>query len=101
MLVEKAPDHANPEDPIWTTTIMTYELGSVVRGLVKARLKRLSGDHKGEKAYLAEARIELADLITQCHFLAEQMKWDRADLIQDGVERFEERMREIEEATEA
>jgi len=96
MLVDKMPALAKPEDPIWTTTIMSYELGSVIRALVKARIKSAQGDKDGERAYLAEARIELADLLTQGYLLAEQMGWKRVDLENDGCERFCERMKELE-----
>jgi len=91
---------AKPDDPIWTTSIMTYELGSVIRSLHKARNKSAFGDEKGERAYLAEARIELADLLTQSFFLAEQMGWKRIDLINDGYERFCQRMQEYKEGLE-
>ena len=100
MLIEEAPDHAKPEDPIWTTTIMTYELGSLVRALVKARLKRESGDEAGTNAYVAEARVELSDLLTQAYFLAEQMGWKRLELENEGHHRFCERMKEIRQAVE-
>jgi len=97
MLKELIPPEAGPDDPLWTTTIMTYELGSVVRALVRRRVKLTYGDDKGARAYEAEAKIELADLLTQVYVLAEQMGWKRIDLENDGKERFEERMREIEE----
>jgi len=99
MLVEKAPPLAKPEDPIWTTTIMTYELGSLIRALVKASHKSAWGKKNEERAYLAEAKIGLADLLTQGYFLAEQMGWKRIDLENDGLERFCERMKELAEGT--
>ena len=92
MLIEKAPPLAKPEDPIWTTTIMTYELGSIIRALVKAQVYSTKGDDKTAQAYLQEARVELSDLITQAYFLAEQEGWKRIDLENDGYERFCERM---------
>ena len=49
-IAEKAMPLSKPNDPIWTTTIMTYELGSVIRGLTKARNKSAYGDVNGEKA---------------------------------------------------
>lgn len=91
---------AKPNDPIWTTTIMTYELGSIIRALCKARNKSAYGDEKGERAYLAEARIELADLLTQSFLLAEQMGWMRLELIREGSERFCQRMQEYKEGLE-
>ena len=96
MLIEIAERSslAKPNDPIWTTTIMTYELGSTIRALTKARNKKAFKDEAGERAYLAEARIELADLITQTYLLVEQMGWDIIDLENEGKARFEERMKE-------
>jgi len=99
-IAEKGMPLSKPDDPIWTTTIITYELGSVIRALTKARNKKEFGDIKGQKAYLSEARIEFADMLTQCHLLAEQMGWSLVDLKNDGYERFEERMKEYEEGIE-
>lgn len=91
---------SKPDDPIWTTTIMTYELGSVIRALTKARNKSMWGDISGERAYIAEARIELADLLTQGFFLAEQMGWKRIELENEGLTRFKTRMEEYAEKLE-
>ena len=99
-LVDMASPLAKPEDDIWTTTIMTYELGSLIRALCKARVRRAWGDEKGARAYEAEGRIELSDLITQCRFLAEQKGWGELQLRTDGEERFLERMREYDEGME-
>lgn len=96
-IAEKGTPLSKPHDPIWTTTIMTYELGSVIRALTKARNKSAYNDKDGERAYLAEARIELADLLTQSYLLVEQMGWKRVDLENDGYERFETRMKEYSE----
>jgi hypothetical protein len=76
---------------------MTYELGGVVNGLIYARHKSSWGDSKGAASYEASARINLADLVTQCQLLAEQKKWRWIDLCNDGNERFRERMKEIRE----
>lgn len=94
-LVDSMPEAAQPEDPIWTTSIMTYELGGVVQGLVYARHKRSWGDEESANAREKSARINLADLIVQCQVLAEQMRWPWMDLENDGMERFLERMAEI------
>ena len=99
-IAEIAEPLAKPDDPIWTTTIMTYELGSVIRALTKARNKSAFGDKEGERAYLAEARIELADLLTQGFLLVEQMGWKRIDLENEGLERFRTRMQEYKEGLE-
>ena len=99
MLVDGMPALAKPENHMWTTTIMTYELGSLIRALVRAGVKSTYGDKDGEKSYLAEARIELADLITQTRLLIEQMGWKQVDLENDGEERFCERMEELRNGT--
>ena len=84
------------EDLLDTCNIMTYELGAIVRSLIYA--DRHSGgpaeDKDKERAYLGSARIDLADLILQCRLIAEQAGWDYAELIDDGEERFLERMKE-------
>lgn len=96
MLVEYMPPEARPEDPIWTTSIMTYELGGLVRSLVYAKHKQRQNDDTSYRVRIADARICLADLITQCHVLAEQIGWKWIDLENDGKERFVERMGELE-----
>jgi len=98
-LTDVMPPEAEPGDPLRTTTIMTYELGGMIKSLVYADHKKRQGQEKSYRARMADARIGLADLITQCHVLAEQLGWKMIDLRNDGMERFEERMREIEEGT--
>jgi len=97
MLKELMPPEAGPDDPLRTTNIMTYELGGLVKSLIYADHKRRQGEDDSYAARVADARICLADLLTQGYVLAEQMGWKRIDLENDGKERFEERMREIEE----
>ena len=80
-----------------TTQIMTYELGGIIRSLVYAEHMGRQGRKDRQKAYLAEARVGLADLMTQSQLLAEQMGWRPIDLENDGLERFLERMQEIKE----
>jgi len=99
-LISKMPAEAKPEDELHTCNIMTYELGAVVNSLVWAKHKRSWGDTKGANARRESARVDLADLITQCRLLAEQMYWSWFELERDGQERFLERMKEIEENSE-
>lgn len=98
-LIELMPEEAEPRSAERTALVMGYELGSVQRSLVYASHKHAQGDYVGKNAHLQSARIELADLITQCQLLAEQMGWKWLELENDGRERFGERMREIEEGT--
>jgi len=98
LLVDEMPEQARPEDPVWTTAVMAYELGSVIRCLVRAEHIQLAGGAPERvKALLATARIGAADLITQVRVLSEQMGWKWIDLENDGIERFKERMTEIAE----
>jgi NTP pyrophosphatase (non-canonical NTP hydrolase) len=96
MLRDIMPASAGPEEPLHTTNVMLYELGSLTRCLVRMhhRTARGVGD-EGTRALKATARIELADLLTQVRLLAEQMGWDMIGLENDGMERFKERMSEI------
>lgn len=99
MLVEKMHPDAKPEDPIWTTNIMLYELGLMTKNLIYGwgRRKR-ARDHDDvlkANAYLADAKMELADLVTQCRVMAEQLDCDWSTLVSDGEERFAERMDEL------
>lgn len=96
MLRDYMPAAAKPEDPLRTTTIMTYELGSIIRALIYAKHEHSQGNVVSVNAYLTTARIGLADLITQARLLAEQMGWKWFELENDGEERFRERMKEIE-----
>jgi len=98
-LVEMMPEEAKPSDPVWTTAVMMRELGAVAGSLIYAEHLRAQGDEKGACAREANARIDLADLITQCYVLAEQMKWPWLAMENDGRERFFERMKEISEGT--
>ena len=86
------PIKAEPEDPLFTCSIITYELGSLIHNLVHVKHTL---DGKAKAYHLAEARIDLADLLTQAYLLAEQMGWKRLDIENDGLERFRERMGEI------
>lgn len=81
-----------PDDPMYTFVVMTWELGNICRSYVRA-------NHKGSseaKAYLQEGRMALADLVTQCRLLAEEMDLDWDGLVTDGEEAFLERMKDID-----
>ena len=98
MLKDLIPDIAGgPNDYLKTCNIMTYELGRMIRGLVYMQYSQLSKNELDERIRNKEARIELADLITQCHVIAEQMDWEWKGLEYDGEERFRERMVELKE----
>ena len=89
MLRELMPDRTyNFNDPLRTAHVMTYELGDLVKGLVYSLYS---------KGHAEEARIALADLVTMSRLLAEQKDWDWEELLADGEERFQYRMKEIAE----
>lgn len=91
-LIDSIPSY---QTPLRTTQVITYELGGIIRNLIYAGHMERQGEEKRKRAKLAEARIDLADLLTQAHLLAEQMGWELVDLENDGEERFLERMKEI------
>lgn len=116
MLKEMMPPEAYPESEERTCFIMVYELGAIARSLTYAeRALRSPGDTRKNvvRAHYQGVRVNLADLITQCRLLAEQMQvrvsrdpslqspdmqittWGLDALIQDGEERFQLRMEEI------
>lgn len=96
MLLEKIPK-SDPSTPLKTTSIMTYELGSVIKALVYAEHSQLEEDTR--KAYVVSAYLDFVDLITQARILAEQLDWDWSIAVSFGEERFDERMQELREGT--
>jgi hypothetical protein len=95
MYLEKMPARAKPEDPVWTVSVMTYELGSLMRALIRASVKQAQGETKSANAYRAEAMGELSDVVSQCRLLMEQMNWKPVDVQNFGFERFCQRMQEL------
>ena len=85
------------QDPLRTCNVMGYELGYIEHDLLYAELRKGWADEDSIKAKIKNARINLANLITICRLLAEQMSWDMGTLWKDGEERLYERMKEIEE----
>lgn len=79
-----------------TTSLMTYELGTMVRQVVYG-LSALEnvGDAKLAKAYFDFARTEMEDLVTQCEVLCQRMGWLWSDILRIGPERMAERMLSI------
>lgn len=97
MLKEHMPEKAQPESPERTCLIMTYNLGYVVHEIVYGNNRKTARDPTLVSVHFAEARLNLADLMTQCRLLAEQMGWDEQGLREDGEERFIHRMWELQE----
>ena len=83
-----------PDTPEATFIVMMWELGGLCRSYQRAMLH---SDDVIRRSYLAEARMSLADLITQCKLLAEQLGYDWGGLVKDGEEAFVERMGNIDQ----
>lgn len=92
-----------------TLNVMLYELGMVSKNLVYAKVPGLSGEE--ERGYLANALLELADLLCQADILRLKILMESphlayqpqnlGDLADDGYERQVERMRDIREKNNA
>jgi len=73
-----------------TLNVALYELGNVAKAVTYAESRPAVAN-----AYLADAKLELSDLITQCRILAEHLEVDFRQLVADGEDRFMERMKEV------
>lgn len=77
-----------------TSTIINYESGHVVRNCFYAAM--INEDDEGEQqlkaGWLANARVELSDLITQARILAAVYEWDWDELVDTGEAKLEERI---------
>lgn len=93
--IAKRVDHSEED----TLVILTYELGMVARSWRYAHVR--AEDEAERRAYLANMRIELADLIIQSLSLADKQGWPIEDLLVDGAERFKERIQEVANAKRA
>lgn len=97
-LIDEMPEQARPEDPLWTLSIMTSQVGLAMRCMMLAeQLQASETNPERVKALLNAARGGVAGLLTQTHVLCEQLGWDPATLVQEGVARFKERMSELAE----
>lgn len=87
---------AIPDGPISLDrrlNVLSYELGQAIRSAVYALATKQGLEV--ERAHMANMRIEIADLITQCRVLAQERSWEWDELLVDGEERFYERMTEL------
>lgn len=80
-------------DPFVTASIINYEAGHLARNCFYASMV---GPDEGEQqlkaGWLANARVELSDLITQARVLAEVYGWDWDDLVSTGEDKLSERI---------
>lgn len=72
-----------------TMTVMAREFGQLATAILYGNLQT---EH--DAAYLAEAKMAVADLLTQCRILAELLDADWEQLVSLGEERFLERAEE-------
>lgn len=64
-----------------TVWVMAAEFGRMAGCLLYAVNAKRRGDPNDERVYSNSARIECADLVTQCIVLAEQMGWNWEELL--------------------
>lgn len=84
--------------PYYTLVTLNREVGRVAHSLVYGfSAKANKDDEEGAYAYLRFAETEMADVITQCRLLCEQLGWSYEKLLKMGEERYKERMQELKE----
>ena len=79
-----------PQTPEFTLRVLTYEIGDLHKLLIyRERL--------GDAGYIGDTELACADALTMILLFAEQQGYDLDELKELGLERFEERMREVAE----
>lgn len=82
-----------PNNPLYTSLIMQWELGDLVHSLTLAKWNEETNYSK--RAFTVEAKLALSDLYTQCRVMAEQLGVDPEELRKIGEERYLDRCKEI------
>ena len=78
----------NPyETSLETASIMTYELGDLVKMLFYSKVYP-----KDKDVYMIEAKISLSDILAQCHVICEREGWNFIEIDILGKERLFERV---------
>ena len=75
------------EKSIDTATILTYEVGDLMKMLVYSGLYP-----ERKRAYMIEGKISMMDVITQCQIICDREGWDFNELKRIGSERAIERI---------
>ena len=76
-------EKGNPgETSLETSSVMTYELGDLVKMLFYSKVRPW-----GARAYMIEAKISLSDLLAQIIILCEREKWDFEEVKKLGIDR--------------
>ena len=79
------------QDEFKTLNILAYEVGDINKALVHAWRRP-----KLKNAYLAEARISIADAYLQLRLVAQMLGFNFKEIMEDGEERFLERLEDID-----
>ena len=79
-----------------TVMVMLYELGDLAKGLVYSGRADPEVGVDDRPAYIAEAKVAMADLLMQCRLIAHEFGWGTAELFEMGEERLLHRMDEVE-----
>lgn len=80
-------------DIFFRLAIIGYEFGYVQRALAYAH--RFKENEAEREAYLADAKLEIADLLTQIHMLCIFKNWDFEGLRKLGVQHIKERFEDF------
>jgi glycine cleavage system regulatory protein len=81
------PGRDTPEDIL---SVLTYEIGDMHKCLHRA--KRYP---QNARAYMAELQVTTADAMTMLHGFIQLMGWKRIDIENMGLERVQERLRNL------
>lgn len=81
-------------DPFVTASIISYEAGHLLRDCFYSSMidKTKESEQQLKNGWLADAKVELSDLITQARVLAEVYGWDWDELVSTGEEKLSERI---------
>lgn len=80
-------------DPFITASIISYEAGHLLRDSFYAHLAgHTPAEEQLRAGWLADAKVELSDLVTQARVLAEVLGWSFEDLMETGEAKLVERI---------
>ena len=79
------------QTPEFTLSIVTSEVGKLHQFLYRR-------DRFGKEGYLGDEEITTGDLIVMVVLFAEQKGYDLDKIRREGLERFDERIKEVKEA---
>jgi hypothetical protein len=78
-----------PQTPEFTARILSYEIGDIHRYMIYQ-------ERFGPVGYIGNLKASCADAMTMIGLLCEQLGFDLNEVEDFGLERFKERMREVE-----